>query len=570
MNCDPCKLLLCDEIDDFAIYNLQDAAAEFPQDDPSGTYPCAECVSFECENVFEDLIIYSLQTNIVFNTEPITVTVPCPPGWNCDNPLVVVYDPGTFVLPDPEDGNYTAQSCSGLITANSAEELFQLLAQAQALCDAIDDPPEGWDPPIVNPPSAPERTWYNETVTTSVTCTFPEELVLTGTPPSWISVDTNTGIATGSASVFSSEVSQADANSRAQTALQDWVNSALADGTLDCREPYENEEQSVSCPAGQADYYHDYNFSETQLYAIDGVVYARAGQFTSSISQADANAQALAAAQARFDLASSLGLIKCCTELSLSSIVTESIPSGCSVSKTFESYNSIVVIDWNQSCSCTAFKYYVQLPSQVISLNYSVLLPECAKGKQIAFTVEMEGQAACYGIASSLSGGGYTDVRRSITIASASDSVLTENSPTCPSGTTTRNLSATDSGIDYIPDTAGSKTFNLVIYMSYLGQGQTTHRVSVEILPTSTSSGSSVPATFDKGNENILVNVASTDGMQIGDVVAIESASGAGYGYFSVASKTDTSLTMTYLDIPQNTNGSGVTNGKRVYVSGMP
>lgn len=150
-DCDPCKQILCDEVDDFLVYNLQNPDAENPTSDPTRTTECPACIGISCPVEFEDLQIYNLQTNIIFNTEPITVTVPCPAGWQCVSTLTVTYPPGTFVIPD--DGSFGAQGCLSFIAASSAGELFSLLAAQQAYCDAVSNPPGDWTPPSESPPS---------------------------------------------------------------------------------------------------------------------------------------------------------------------------------------------------------------------------------------------------------------------------------------------------------------------------------------------------------------------------------------------------------------------------------
>lgn len=111
----------------------------------------SECVSFECDNVFNDLTIYNLQSNIVFNADSITVNVPCPDGWSCGSNLTVTFPPGTLVLPDPDNGTYSALTCEGIISSTSAEVFFRLLAESVARCDAVSEPPGDWNPPMFPP-----------------------------------------------------------------------------------------------------------------------------------------------------------------------------------------------------------------------------------------------------------------------------------------------------------------------------------------------------------------------------------------------------------------------------------
>jgi len=107
-----------------------------------------KCISVTCPDVPQDLTTYGLQTNAQYNESPITVTVPCPTGWRCPTNLTVTYPPGTFVSPN---GNFAAQGCQSLIVADSLAQLFAELAQQQAACAAVENPPEGWQPPQ-NPP----------------------------------------------------------------------------------------------------------------------------------------------------------------------------------------------------------------------------------------------------------------------------------------------------------------------------------------------------------------------------------------------------------------------------------
>lgn len=133
------------------------------------------CTSIECPEIREDLVIYSLQTNTRFNANEIVVHVPCPDGWVCPTNLTVTYPPGTFVLPDPGQNlpdQFIAQGCQSLIVANSAEELFALLAAQQAQCQAIDNPPTDWQPPV-NPPPPPTggKSVYLGALTQVTSCT---------------------------------------------------------------------------------------------------------------------------------------------------------------------------------------------------------------------------------------------------------------------------------------------------------------------------------------------------------------------------------------------------------------
>lgn len=83
------------------------------------------------------------------------------------------------------------------------------------------------------------------------------------------------------------------------------------------------------------------------------------------------------------------------------------------------------------------------------------------------------------------------------------------------------------------------------------------------------TTGASSPATFNKGDTGITVNVVNASWVAIGQNIAI---SGAGLddnaGYFLVTAKTATALTLTYLDTGANDDGQGVDSGVTVSPAG--
>lgn len=130
-----------------------------------------DCKSITCPEMPEDLEIYGLQTNTRFNTDYITVNVPCPSGWRCPSNLTVTYPPGTFVLPDDV---FVAQGCQSLIQSTSLEELFAELARQTAACDAVIDPPPDWEPPTTPPSPSPSGQVLLRALSQTTACTDAE------------------------------------------------------------------------------------------------------------------------------------------------------------------------------------------------------------------------------------------------------------------------------------------------------------------------------------------------------------------------------------------------------------
>lgn len=315
MNCEPCKESNCPPPNDFT-YSIQgEDQSGFAEQTEGQCEPCRVAV---CPTVEPDLPTYSLQSNLAFNTEPITVVVPCPPGWICHGSHTVTFPPGTVIIPDPnQTGGFVGQTCQGTITAATQEELLQLLAESIAYCNTVNNPPSGWEPPL-EPPQQPPVTYANIAVNQNMGCdgAAGEFLIFTGTAPNWISINSGTFTVTALAGKFFSNNSQSEANHIAAISLGQWISTEMAAGRLQCQGPFLNTQQSYNCAEANSNGSFDenaFNLADdgSGIYVEDGTVFAKAGFFTSLISQADANAQAENACIAKYNQLVGSSIIEC-------------------------------------------------------------------------------------------------------------------------------------------------------------------------------------------------------------------------------------------------------------------
>lgn len=126
------------------------------------------CKTRTCVPVPADLETYSLQTNVRFNTTPITIVVQCPDGFVCAPgyyPVTITYPPGDFVIPNPPgdppinpndpdtppNNPFHIQGCESEITGTNFAAVLAELAAQQARCDARNNQPPNVPPPTPSP-----------------------------------------------------------------------------------------------------------------------------------------------------------------------------------------------------------------------------------------------------------------------------------------------------------------------------------------------------------------------------------------------------------------------------------
>jgi hypothetical protein len=156
----------------------------------------------------------SIQT-VVVPAGTITYTLPFAPGFAGDYPPLVMncLSGGVIVKTIPSGAT---QDEIDLIVNEMIAECVQAYAQSIAPCGSDNVP-----------------IFYNTVVTTTHTCDV-GTLTFTGTVPSWISLDLNTGIITGNAGAVTSNISVSDATTQAQSQLEVWVQSVVDSGALHC------------------------------------------------------------------------------------------------------------------------------------------------------------------------------------------------------------------------------------------------------------------------------------------------------------------------------------------------
>jgi hypothetical protein len=195
--------------------------------------PCREqntCLQFP-------LVLYNLNANKSYSNEPTTVNVKCPdgtiqqvpvpsntinytlpfaPGFTGDYPPLIMncLSGGVIVKTIPSGAT---QDQIDLIVNEMIAGCVQAYAQSIAQC------------------GSPSVLFSSEQVTTTHTCPDGDILAYTGTLPSWISFDENTGVITGNAGVITSEISAEDATAKAQAQLDTWVQAQLDNGNLHCQ-----------------------------------------------------------------------------------------------------------------------------------------------------------------------------------------------------------------------------------------------------------------------------------------------------------------------------------------------
>lgn len=207
-----------------------------------------DCPPLECDDC-KPWFLYSLNAYPISTNEEMTIFVPCPPGYTCGGATVVVGGvPGTYVTIPP-----------GTIT-------LRPVTPDDPVADTIVDVGNGAAPGIGIPTLNPRPTVYTNTGQTyTAEC-----------PPGKVGNPVTRNIMGG---VVVSLVSQADADAQALA-----IVTQAAQDSLQCYD-YTNTEQTATCPEG---------------YVGDPVTIP-AGTYFSNVSQAAADALAMAAAEAELD-----------------------------------------------------------------------------------------------------------------------------------------------------------------------------------------------------------------------------------------------------------------------------
>lgn len=236
-----------------------------------------DCSKVSCpvpKNALQDYVNqYTLEASYATN-DPYSATINGQPITIPGGTINVPYQPGDTVL--------TAQSCQGPLSvpvpagdslsaiAGFAKQLANLVAQKEAQCKAA---PVGGGPPT-------QTKFFNQQLSIPSPCGMGATLVVVGTLATGFSVSGSTLVV--AAGLISSNVSQVDANLFAMNLANANLTLWLGNGTLICQ--WQNTQQcfTANCPSGTT--------GDPQTACID------AGTYTSNVSQADADAQALAAA----------------------------------------------------------------------------------------------------------------------------------------------------------------------------------------------------------------------------------------------------------------------------------
>lgn len=154
-------------------------------------------------------------------------------------------------------------SSASQIQALVSQAIYQV-AQQQAQCNAANNP---------NSPQPPPQ-FLNTQQTAPQPCADGGELIITGALPTGVTFDGNNLIC--AAGIFSSNTSQADANQRAEDFLASTFNQLFHNSQAYCQ--WWNDEETVQCQYGSP-------------------VTVPAHTYSSTVSKADANDQAIAAAE---------------------------------------------------------------------------------------------------------------------------------------------------------------------------------------------------------------------------------------------------------------------------------
>lgn len=247
---------------------------------------CDNCQVLPCD-LPEDLDLYAPQNWPNFLSPLLSFIVNCPVGYNCgpNFPRTITYPPGTWTIaipPNPPAGYVIRlQGCLSLVTATIptgataaqiqaiANSVMRAVAQQQSQCDALTSAP----------PPQPIPAFFNQQVVFVKVCPEDRGLVVTGSIPSWITLDEENFRLIGAAGFFGG-TTQAAANAAAQGAI-----NFIGASVLSCETGFWNVEQTVTCPVGET----------------GGPFTVPAHTYFSDIDQATADQEALDAAQAQAD-----------------------------------------------------------------------------------------------------------------------------------------------------------------------------------------------------------------------------------------------------------------------------
>lgn len=209
---------LCDAIDDAAQQECE---------------PCVDqpnCLQFP-------LVLYNLNANKTYSNELTVVDVTCP-----DNSVQQVPVPaGTINYTLPFSPGFTGTYPPLIMNCLSGGVIVQTIPSGATqdqidviVNDMISQCVVAYAQTLAQCGSA-TKIYSSEQVTKTLEpCPDGEVFRFTGTLPSWISIDLDTGIVTGNAGVITSQISVADATAQAQSALDTWVQSQLDNGNITC------------------------------------------------------------------------------------------------------------------------------------------------------------------------------------------------------------------------------------------------------------------------------------------------------------------------------------------------
>lgn len=208
---------------------LCDAIADAAQQDCEPCVDQPNCLQFP-------LVLYNLNANKTYSNELTVVDVTCP-----DNSVQQVPVPaGTINYTLPFSPGFTGTYPPLIMNCLSGGVIVQTIPSG-ATQDQIDV--------IVNDMisqcvvayaqtlaqcGSTTKIYSSEQVTTTHTCPPGSTFSFTGTLPSWISIDFDTGVITGNAGVITSQISVADATAQAQAALNQWAQDQVTAGTFVC------------------------------------------------------------------------------------------------------------------------------------------------------------------------------------------------------------------------------------------------------------------------------------------------------------------------------------------------